>query len=65
MGGLLAMMLAGRNQADAVVALTPAAPAGVNSITPSVIRSFFSVQTKWAFWKKPMRQTYGEAVYSM
>jgi pimeloyl-ACP methyl ester carboxylesterase len=65
MGGLLAMILAGRNQADAVVALTPAAPAGVNSITPSVIRSFFSVQTKWAFWKKPMRQTYGEAVYSM
>jgi len=65
MGGLLAMMLAGRNQAAAVVALTPAAPAGVNAITPSVVRSFFSVQTKWAFWKKPMRQTYGEAVYSM
>jgi len=65
MGGLLAMMLAGRNLAAAVVALTPASPAGINAITPSVVRSFFSVQTKWAFWNKPMRQTYNEAVYSM
>ena len=65
MGGLLAMILAARNLAAAAVALTPAAPAGINAITPSVIKSFFSVQSKWGFWKKPMRQTYNEAVYSM
>lgn len=65
MGGLLAMILATRNLARATVALTPAAPAGINAITPSVIKSFFSIQSKWAFWKKPMRQTYNEAVYSI
>jgi len=65
MGGLLAMILASRDLAAAAVALTPAAPAGINAITPSVVRSFFSVQTKWGFWKQPMRQTYNEAVYSM
>ena len=30
-----------------------------------MIRSFWSVQTKWGFWRKPMRQTFDEAVYSM
>ncbi len=65
MGGLLAMILASRKLASAVVAITPASPAGINAIKPSVIRSFFSIQTKWAFWKKPMRQTYNEAIYSM
>jgi non-heme chloroperoxidase len=65
MGGLLAMILASRNLASIVVAITPASPAGINAIRPSVIRSFFSIQTKWAFWKKPMRQTFREAAYSM
>jgi pimeloyl-ACP methyl ester carboxylesterase len=35
------------------------------ALTPSVIKSFWSVQTRWGFWKKPMRQTFNEAVYSM
>jgi len=51
--------------AKALVLLSPAPPAGIFVLRPSVIRSFWSVQTKWAFWRKPMRQTFGEAVYSM
>lgn len=65
MGGLLAMILASRNLASTVVAITPASPAGINAITPSVIKSFLSIMTKWAFWKKPMRQTFHEAAYSI
>jgi len=65
MGGLLAQMLAARGLAKAAVLLSPAPPAGIFVLKPSVIRSFWSVQTKWGFWRKPMRQTFGEAVYSM
>ncbi|MGO9212349.1 MAG: alpha/beta hydrolase [Syntrophales bacterium] len=65
MGGLLAQILSARGLAKALVLLTPASPSGIMAITPSVIRSFWSIQTKWGFWKKPMRQTLNEAVYSM
>lgn len=64
MGGLLAQMLASRRPARALVLLTPASPAGILALRPSVIRSFWSTQTTWAFWKKPIRQTFGEAAYS-
>jgi len=29
------------------------------------MKSFWSAQTKWGFWRKPMRQTFDEATYSM
>jgi len=65
MGGLLAQMLATRGLAQSLVLLTPASPYGIVALTPSVIRSFWSMQTTWGFWRKPMRQTFGEAAYSM
>ena len=65
MGGLLAQMLGARGLAKALVLLTTAPPSGILALTPSVMRSFWSVQSKWGFWRKPMRQTFGEAVYSM
>ncbi|MDH4188782.1 MAG: alpha/beta hydrolase [Betaproteobacteria bacterium] len=65
MGGLLAQMLGARGLARALVLLTPASPAGILALTPSVVRSFWSVQTRWRFWQRPMRQTFNEAVYSM
>jgi pimeloyl-ACP methyl ester carboxylesterase len=65
MGGLLAQMLGSRGLAKALVLLTPASPRGINALTPSVIRSFWSGLTKWGFWRKPLRQTFNEAVYSM
>ena len=65
MGGLLAQILGARGLARALVLLTPAAPSGIVGLTPSVIKSFWAVQTKWGFWRKPMRQSFGAAVYSM
>lgn len=65
MGGLLAQILGSRGLAKALVLLTPAAPRGILSIKPSVLRSFWSVLTKWGCWRKPMRQSFDEAVYSM
>lgn len=65
MGGLLAQILGARGLARALVLLAPASPAGILALTPSVMRSFWSVQTKWGFWRRPMRQTFGEAVYAM
>lgn len=65
MGGLLAQMLGSRGLARALVLLTPAAPAGILALKPSVIKSFRSVLLKRGFWKKPMRQTFAEATYSM
>jgi pimeloyl-ACP methyl ester carboxylesterase len=65
MGGLLAQMLGARGLASTLVLLNPASPSGIVALTPSVIRSFLSVQTQWGFWRKPMRQTFNEAAYSM
>jgi len=65
MGGLLAQMLGSQGLARAIVLLTPASPCGILALKPSVLRSFLSGLTKWRFWKRPMRQTFNEAVYSM
>ncbi|RKY36811.1 MAG: alpha/beta hydrolase [Candidatus Omnitrophota bacterium] len=65
MGALLAQILGSRGIAKALILLVPAAPAGIMALRPSVIRSFLSVQTKWGFWKKPMRQSFKEASYSI
>ena len=65
MGGLIAQILASRGLASAAVLLAPASPRGILALQPSVIRSFWSVLFRWAFWKTPMRQTFNEAVYSM
>ena len=64
MGGLLAQMLATRGLAAATVLLTPAAPAGILALKPSVIKSFWSVITSWGFWNRPIPTTFSEAVYS-
>ncbi len=65
MGGLLAQILGSRGLGKALVLLTPASPRGVIAIRPSVVRSFWSVLTRWGFWRKPMRLTFNEAVYAM
>ena len=65
MGGLLAQILGSRGFVKALVLLTPASPHGIMGLKPSVIRSFWSGLRKYGFWKKSMRQTFNEAVYSM
>jgi pimeloyl-ACP methyl ester carboxylesterase len=65
MGGLLAQILGSRGLAKALVLLTPASPRGIIALKSSVIKSFWSSLTTWGFWRKPFRQTFDEAVYSM
>jgi len=65
MGGLLAQILGSRGLARALVLLNSASPAGINALTPSVIRSFWSTLTRWGFWRRPHRPTLAEATYSM
>lgn len=65
MGGLLAQMLASRGLGKALILLTPAPPYGIVVLRPTVIRSYWSALTTWGFWRKPLRQTYHEAAYSM
>lgn len=65
MGGLLAQILGSRGLAKALVLLTPASPRGIIALKPSVIKSFWSGLTTWGFWRKPFRQTFEEAGYSM
>ena len=49
MGGLLAQILGSRGLAQALVLLTPASPAGINALKPSVIKSFSSVLSGYGF----------------
>jgi non-heme chloroperoxidase len=65
MGGLLAQILGSRGLAKALVLLTPASPYGILALKPSVIKSFWSGLSRWGFWRKPFRQTFAEAEYSM
>ena len=65
MGGLLAQILGSRGLARGLVLLTPASPGGINALTYSVIKSFWSVLKKWGFWRKPNRLPFEAAVYSM
>ncbi len=65
MGGLLAQILASRGLAEAAVFITPAAPRGIMSITPSALWSFKGAFARWGFWRKPYRQSFDEAVYAM
>jgi pimeloyl-ACP methyl ester carboxylesterase len=65
MGGLLAQILGSRGLARALVLLAPISPAGIIGLKPSVIRSFWSMLTRWGFWRWPARQNFEEASYSM
>jgi len=65
MGGLLAQILGARGLAKGVVLLTPASPSGINALKFSVIKSFWSILTKWGFWRNPHRISYPAAQYSM
>ena len=65
MGGLLAQILGTRGLAKALILLSPASPAGIFALRPSTIKTFWSVLTKWNFWKNPMRITFDEARYSV
>jgi pimeloyl-ACP methyl ester carboxylesterase len=65
MGGLLAQILGARGLAKALVLLTPASPSGINALKFSVVKSFWSVLTKWGFWRNPHRLPFEAAVYSM
>ena len=64
MGGLLAQMLGSRGLAKALVLLAPASPAGILPLKLSAMRAFLSAVTQWGFWRKPMRPTFNEVVYS-
>jgi len=65
MGGLLVQMLGARGLAKGLVLLTPASPGGINALKLSVIKSFWSILTKWGFWRNPHRLSFEAAVYSM
>jgi pimeloyl-ACP methyl ester carboxylesterase len=64
MGGLLAQILGARGLARGLVLLTPASPSGINALKYSVIKSFWSVLTKWGFWRKPNQLSFEAAVYA-
>ncbi len=65
MGGLLSQILGSRGLAKALVLLTPAPPSGINALRYSVIKSFWSVLTKWGFWRNPHRLSFEASVYAM
>lgn len=65
MGGLLAQILGSRGLAKALVLLTPVSPRGIMALKPSVIKTFWSAQAKYGFWKKPFRLTFKEVASSM
>lgn len=52
MGGLIAQRVAAEMQAAALVLLTPAAPAGINSISPEILPWSLPLLSRWGFWRK-------------
>lgn len=64
MGGLLAQQLAARMNPFALVLITPAAPAGINTLSPAGIAAFSRPLSRWGWWRKPHKPGYGRAVAS-
>lgn len=65
MGGLLAQMLAARGLVSQLVLVSPAAPAGILATTPSVLRSFAGVMSRWGFWRKANKISFRAAQYAV
>jgi len=65
MGGLLAQILAARGLGRAAVLLMPAPPAGIPVLRPSVAWAFRCAYSKRGFWRRPIRQSFGEAAFSV
>lgn len=65
MGALLAQILVSRGFGKAAVLLTPAPPAGVVSLKPSMVKIFLPHLTRWGFWRKPLRISDKAAVYGV
>jgi pimeloyl-ACP methyl ester carboxylesterase len=65
MGGVLAQILASRGLAKAAVLLSPAPPAGINALRPSIVWEFRSALLRRGFWRKPFRLPYRETSSAM
>jgi pimeloyl-ACP methyl ester carboxylesterase len=65
MGGLLALLLSAKGYGGQTVLFTPATPSGIWSITPTVLKGFFSSFLRWKFWRKPFKQTFKEAHHTV
>ena len=65
MGGLIAQLVAARIPVKAVIALTPAPPAGVFALKLSTLRIFRDILLTPKFWKKPTRPSYKAARYGV
>ena len=61
MGGLLALKLMERGYGKLGICLAPAAPAGVNAISLSVLRLFLRNLLVWRFWKKVHKPRFSAA----
>ena len=63
MGGLIALILCSRGFGKLGIFITPAAPSGINAITPSVLRIFIKNIFRWKFWSKPVPPNFQSAYY--
>jgi len=65
MGGFLVQALAARCDPAATICISPAAPAGVFGIRPTVLRVFSRNMITQLFWKKPIILNWGEARHGL
>jgi len=65
LGSLIAQLAAAKSDVKAVVALTPAPPAGVMAVKPTVLKVFKRVLFTWGHWRKPFFPTFEEIKYGV
>ena len=65
MGGLIALIICSRGFGKLGIFITPAAPSGINAITPTVLRIFFRNIFRWKFWTKPVPPNFSSAYYGV
>jgi pimeloyl-ACP methyl ester carboxylesterase len=64
MGGLIAQILGSRGLGRSLVLLSSAAPAGISTVTPSVLKCISTEAFEWGFWRKPVKSTFESTSYS-
>ncbi|MTI14625.1 alpha/beta hydrolase [Sansalvadorimonas verongulae] len=65
MGGLLALLLAGKGLGRGAVLLAPAAPAGLLAIRYSVLKTFAAILMKRGFWRTAHKPSPKAAAYGL
>lgn len=65
MGALIAQMVATKVPVSQLILLNPIVPAGINTLRPAVMWTWFNIFNRWGFWREPIQLSRSAANYAL